>query len=72
MQVHYSVVGEQAEPKGPTKAYSIRQACETLQISRATIYRLSERNELKIIRIGGRSFIPATEIERIVTQGTDA
>lgn len=46
-------------------AYRINDACQILQISRSHLYELIARGEIRLIKIGCRSLIPATEIERL-------
>jgi excisionase family DNA binding protein len=53
-------------PTTPTKRfYSLAEAEQLGLGSRATIYRLRQRGELKTVRIGGKEKITAEEIERI-------
>ncbi len=46
-------------------AYRITDACAALGIGRTSLYKLVERNELRLIRIAGRSLVPRSEIERL-------
>ena len=53
------------------KLISIGQSAKDLGVSKDTIRRLAmEREEIKWVRIGRRVLIPATEIDRLVNQGT--
>lgn len=42
------------------------QVCASLAISRPTLYRLMARGEISAIKIGSRTVIRASEIERFV------
>lgn len=44
---------------------SITESCELLGISRRTMYRLLERGEIKAAKIGKRTIIKRTEIDRL-------
>ena len=47
-------------------AYSLSEAGDLLGgISRDTIYRLEKSGDLRLVRIGGRRFVPASEIKRL-------
>lgn len=45
---------------------SIKEACELIGISRRTIYRMFYRNELNLIKIGTRSIIKRSELDKIL------
>lgn len=54
------------------RAYPLSEASELLGgISRRTLYDMEDRGELRMVRIGRRVFVPASEIERLVA-GTPA
>ena len=46
-------------------AYRIPEACTALGIGRTSLYKLVEHNELRLIRIAGRTLVPRSEIERL-------
>lgn len=48
------------------RAYRIPDACRVLAISRAHLYCLASKGKLRLVKIGGRTVIPATEIARIL------
>lgn len=50
-------------------AYSIDQAAKQLSISRTGVYRLIDAGQIRRVKIGHRSVIPATEIDRILNDG---
>lgn len=47
-------------------AYSIPEAAAASSLSRATLYRLAEAGELRMIRIGRRTVIPASDLARLI------
>jgi predicted DNA-binding transcriptional regulator AlpA len=47
----------------PPKARRVKDACSTLGISRATLYKLSLQGKVKLVKIAGRTVVPETEIE---------
>lgn len=48
------------------RAYRIPDACRALSISRAHLYYLASKGKLRLVKIGGRTVLPATEITRIL------
>ena len=56
-------------PELEPKAFRINDALRRLSISRSHLYQLALRGELRIVKIGSRTLIPATEIERLVNGG---
>jgi len=53
----------------PPKARRVKDACSTLGISRATLYKLSLQGKVKLVKIAGRTVVPETEIDRLVSGG---
>ena len=51
-------------PLDELQRYSIHEAASYLRISRAHIYHLIQRGDLRSIRDGARRFVPGTEIAR--------
>lgn len=51
------------------RAYRINDACQILQISRSHLYELIARGKIRLIKIGCRSLISATEIQRLLNGG---
>jgi excisionase family DNA binding protein len=51
------------------RAHSFRDGERILGISRSTFYRLEAASKIKLLRIGRRTLIPASEIERLLKEG---
>jgi len=48
--------------------YSIEQVMQLLPIGRTSIYKLIKAGELQTVVICGRRIVPATEIDRLLSQ----
>lgn len=46
----------------PKLAYSIREACNASSLGRTTIYAHIAAGRLKVVRVGGRTVIPAESL----------
>jgi excisionase family DNA binding protein len=46
--------------------WRINDAMRQLSISRATLYKLIGSGEIRLVKIGGRSLIPDSEIRRLI------
>lgn len=54
-------------------AYPLKEAAELLGgISRGTFYNLEARGELRMIRVGKRVLVPASEIRRLLQEPEDS
>lgn len=51
------------------KARSVKEACETLGISRSTLYRLAAERRIRFIHIGSRTLVPEKELDRLASEG---
>ena len=49
-------------------AYSIKEACKATSLSRTTVYAHIASGKLRVVRIGGRTIIPAESL-RVFVQG---
>jgi excisionase family DNA binding protein len=49
-------------------AWRVNDALLQLGISRATLYKLVNKGEIRLVRIGGRSLIPDSEIRRLLEE----
>lgn len=65
-------VSTKAEPVAPPPPvlHNVEEAMTKLRISRSALYALMAAGRLKRVKIGGRTFIAAAEIERVVADGT--
>lgn len=48
-------------------AHTITNACHLLSISRSTLYLLASQGKLRLVKVAGRTLVPATEISRLVS-----
>jgi excisionase family DNA binding protein len=53
---------------GP-RAFVVKDACERLSIGRSHLYALAKKGTLRIVKIGGRTVVPSTEIDRLLSTG---
>jgi len=69
--IQANVTGKKAaaDPRDPPKARCIPEACRLLGISRSTIYRLAAEGRIRLIRIGSRTLVPETELDRLASEG---
>ncbi len=51
----------------PTTLLTVRDVADQLQLARATIYRLIQRQEIPAVRVGGSLRIPANALSRRLT-----
>lgn len=59
-------------PRLPERAaYSTREAAELLGCSRGHLYHMANRGLIRLVRLGRRTLVPASEIRRISEQGAD-
>ncbi|MBE5513707.1 hypothetical protein E3G62_001344 [Mycobacteroides abscessus] len=52
----------------PRELLTMNEALERLRISRATLHRLMAQGRIARVKIGSRSFVSATEIERFIAE----
>jgi len=48
-------------------AYSIKEACQASSLGRSTLYKYIAAGRLNVIRVGGRTIIPAAELQALLT-----
>ena len=51
-------------PPGDRLAYSVKQFAATISLSQATVWRLIKEDKIRVVKIGGRTLIPADQIGR--------
>lgn len=63
------IAGKKVSPSGAMAPvlYRISDACALLSISKAHLYVLVARGELRLVKLGCRSLVPASEIARLVS-----
>lgn len=49
-------------------AYSIKDACAALGLSRSTLYNLIDAGELRALKVAGRRLIPTASIEAMLSR----
>lgn len=47
-------------------AYSIREACHASSLGRSSIYNHIAAGRLKVVRVGGRTIIPAASLHALI------
>lgn len=47
-------------------AYRINDACKAIGIGRSKLYSLNREGKLKIVKLGGRSVVPASEVRALL------
>ena len=47
-------------------AYRVKEFCHRVGISSATFYKYVSLGKIRVIKIGGRTLVPAAEVERIL------
>jgi excisionase family DNA binding protein len=60
------------EVQCPGALLTVDEACETLRISRWSLYSLIRRRQLRSVKIGSRRLIPAAAVQDLVDQLSDA
>jgi excisionase family DNA binding protein len=56
----------------PIKAYTVRETCALLSISKATFYRILAAGDLRIARVGHGTRVFADELERYQAAAREA
>ena len=54
---------------GSQLAYQVKAFCNSVGISPATFYKYVNLGEIRVIKIGGRTLVPASEVERLLSGG---
>jgi len=52
-------------------AYSIKEACKATSLSRTTIYSHVAAGRLRVVRIGGRTIVPAESLRAFLSTGSE-
>ena len=48
------------------RARRINDAAHALGVSRTTLYNMAAAEKLRLVKVGGRTLVPETEIDRLV------
>jgi excisionase family DNA binding protein len=62
-------VAKSTIPTCPRAAYSVTEATASLGVSRDWLYRMLRDGTIRSVKLGGRRFIPASELDRIASGG---
>lgn len=54
------------QPPLPRPVYTIREACQVSTLGRATIYNHIKTGHLRVVRVGGRTLIPAESLHKLL------
>lgn len=54
------------QPNANRRAYSVKDAAAACGLSRSTLYRLIGEGQLTPVRLGGRTLLPAEQIEKLL------
>lgn len=55
--------------KPPRRLWSVLEAAEMLDLSRATIWRHAANGKIKLTRLAGRTFVSDAEVDRVAQDG---
>jgi len=58
-------------PTVQRRAFKVDAFCDTYGPSRSTLYKLIREGKIRTIKIGGTRLIPASEGERLLTDGAE-
>jgi len=50
----------------PKIGYSIREACQATSLGRSTLYAHISAKRLRVVRVGGRTIIPAESLHALI------
>lgn len=53
-------------------AHRVPEACNRIGVGRSRLYCMIRRGDIKAIKIGGRTLIPESELQRIVAEAPPA
>ncbi len=59
---------EQLAVKSPALAYRVDDFARAIGLSRVTLYKMAKANKLKLIKIAGRTLVPASEAIRLLEE----
>jgi excisionase family DNA binding protein len=47
-------------------AFTVRDFCQALSISRSHLYSLVKQGRIRIVKVGGRTLVPSAELRRLL------
>ncbi|WP_368492528.1 helix-turn-helix domain-containing protein [Sandarakinorhabdus limnophila] len=53
----------------PRLAYSIRETCAVLPVGKTKLFAMIKAGELRVVRIGGRTLVPASSLQALLEGG---
>ena len=56
-------------PERCPDAWRVADAVRQLSVSRATLYKMANKGEIRLAHIGGRTLVPDAEIRRLIGEG---
>lgn len=56
---------------GDRLAYPVSEACRMLGIGRTFLYMLEKRGAVRFVKLGRRTMVPRSEIDRLLAEGTE-
>jgi hypothetical protein len=62
------VMSERNDTDNPL-AFRVKPFCQRIGISPSTFWKYAKLKKIRVIRIGGRTLVPADEVLRIATEG---
>jgi excisionase family DNA binding protein len=54
---------------GMPRAWRVNDFCMAYGISRSKLYELAKEGKIRLVKIGGRTLVPASEGERLIAEG---
>jgi excisionase family DNA binding protein len=69
MLANHEVTGKQAgkiSASDKPRARRIKDACAALGVSRSHLYNLAAKGEIRLARLGNRTLVPESEIDRLL------
>jgi predicted site-specific integrase-resolvase len=58
------------EPEAPF-AFRVKPFCQRVGISPASFYKYVGLGKIRVVKIGGRTLVPAEEVARLLSGGTE-
>jgi excisionase family DNA binding protein len=59
-----------SKPRAPQRAWSVPDAARALGVSTGTLYRLRKAGRLRVTKLGGRTLVLESEIDRVLREET--